>query len=103
MVRSASSEGGENGGGQNGVPGEVNEGTIKSFQSWSASSVRPSVHPIEQRELNEAKIVDAIIEGFSFRPSKVTVVFLMSISDHVEVSIDQPGKIFRRGDAFELI
>jgi hypothetical protein len=71
--------------------------------SRNDAPVRPSVAPVQQRKLKQIEVLDAIIKRFSLQDMEVTIIFLMRVTNHVEVFGQHPRSVRRGRERFILI
>lgn len=50
---------------------------------------------MKQWKFDEAQIINAVVEGFSFSKVEIVIVFFMGISNHVEVATKHPRSFCR--------
>lgn len=72
------------------VPVQVNENSVQALKSGRAAPVRPGEFPIQERELQEAQIMDIVVKGSSLLGSEISIVLLAGMSDHVKVTTKKP-------------
>jgi hypothetical protein len=58
---------------------------------------------VDKGELNQAHGIYAIVEGLYFRLMEVVIVLFVRITDHIEISMKQPGRGGVRGDGSQLL
>jgi hypothetical protein len=63
---------------------------------WTKTSV-------QQRELDQAKVIDTIVKRFSLREAKIRIVLFMGVTNHVEIPSNHPRRVRGRRDGFEFI
>jgi hypothetical protein len=102
MIRGGASERGEDGVGEDHVPGKVDERTIETFKGRIGSPIRPSILTINKRELDQGEIVDSINEVFGFTCSEMIIVFFMSELNHIKVATNKPRNPIGGSNLFEL-
>ena len=70
------------------IPAQIDEDSIKPLKGRVAPFIRPGVFPIQEREFDKTHVIDALIERFSLRKTKVIIILLMGIIDHVKITRD---------------
>jgi len=75
VIRSGASKGGEDRVREQGIPSEIDKGPVQAFKSGDASAIGPSELPIQQRQLNEAKILNGVIKGLSLGSVEIVIIF----------------------------
>jgi hypothetical protein len=75
---------------------------VEPLKSGGCTPVRPSETSIQQRELDQAKVIDIVVKRFSFQEAKIGIVLFMAITNHVEILSDHPQCSQRRRDGFEF-
>jgi hypothetical protein len=75
VVRCRSGEGGEDSIGKDFILAQVDEEPVKALESGLGPPIRPSKASINERELDEAHGIDAVVKGFSFSKPEAVIVF----------------------------
>lgn len=91
MIGRTASQGRESGIWQGTVPIQVDERSVKTFQSRGGSFVGPCELPVNQRQFDQTHAIDAVVEGLGLRGVEISVIFLMRKSNHIKVSKENPG------------
>jgi hypothetical protein len=58
---------------------------------------------VQQRELDQTEIVNAVIEGFNLRDTEIIVVLLVGVPNHVKIASKHPRGIRRGREGFKFI
>jgi hypothetical protein len=103
VVGGRSGERGEDSVGEDFIPAQVDEEPVKALEGGMGPPIRPSKASIDERELDEAHGVDAIVKGFSFSQPESVIVFFVGISYHIKIAPDDPRVGGRRSKSTQLI
>lgn len=90
MVRCRSGEGGEDSIGKDFIPAQVDEEPVKALEGGMGPPIRLSKASINERELDEAQGIEAVVKGFSFSQPEAVIVFFVGISYHIEIAPNDP-------------
>ena len=90
MIRAKASQGGEESVGKDIIPFHVDKASVQPHESGLLTLITPGVSSVRQRDLDETKRVDEVVETICFRSVEVVIVLVHRSASEVEVTHNDP-------------
>ena len=90
MIRAKASQGGEESVGKDIIPFHVDKASVQLHESGLLTLITLGVSSVRQRDLDETKRVDEVVETICFRGVEVVIVLVHRSASEVEVTHNDP-------------